>query len=147
LPLYLPLWAGHRPAARAGVIIVLKPIRQMTLLFPSKSKLKKAGGMPDDRLLKKQVGGLRLFTSPLPLSVSAAQCCGYHSVCPFVGIGTLPNPLSPASVPLPPEPGGVGLTRLRLRGWGSPNSDDWRKSLALLAYSVIVAFVVPILVT
>jgi len=30
----------------------------------------------------------------------------YHSVCPLVGIGTLPIPLSPASVPLPPEPGG-----------------------------------------
>ncbi len=30
----------------------------------------------------------------------------YHSVCPLVGIGTLPTPLSPASVPLPPEPGG-----------------------------------------
>jgi hypothetical protein len=30
----------------------------------------------------------------------------YHSVCPLVGIGTLPPPLSPASVPLPPEPGG-----------------------------------------
>ncbi len=32
----------------------------------------------------------------------------YHSVCPLVGIGTLPPPLSPASVPLPPEPGGRG---------------------------------------
>jgi hypothetical protein len=27
--------------------------------------------------------------------------------------------------------GGGGHTRLRVRGWGSPNSDDWRKSLAL----------------
>ncbi len=33
---------------------------------------------------------------------------------------TLATPLSPASV----------------RGWGGPNSDDWRKSLALCAYSV-----------
>ncbi len=32
----------------------------------------------------------------------------YHSVCPLVGIGTLPTPLSPASVPLPPEPKGGG---------------------------------------
>ena len=47
----------------------------------------------------------------------------YHSVCPLVGIGTLPPPLSPASVPLPPEPKGGGHT--------SPNSDDRRKSLAL----------------
>jgi hypothetical protein len=55
----------------------------------------------------------------------------YHSVCPLVGIGTLPPPLSPASVPLPPEPKGGGHNRLQVRGWGSPNSDDWRRSLAL----------------
>ncbi len=54
----------------------------------------------------------------------------YHSVCLLIGIGTLPTPLSRASVPLPPEPRG-GHTRLRVRGWGSPNSDDWRKSLSL----------------
>jgi hypothetical protein len=52
----------------------------------------------------------------------------YHSVCPLVGIGTLTTPLSPASVPLHPGPGG---TFAAVRGWGSPNSDDWRKSLAL----------------
>jgi hypothetical protein len=55
----------------------------------------------------------------------------YNSECPLVGIGTLPPPLSLASVPLPPEPRGGGHTRLRVRGWGSPNSYDWRKSLAL----------------
>ncbi len=34
----------------------------------------------------------------------------YHSVCPLVGIETLPTPLSPAIVPqpLPPEPRGGG---------------------------------------
>jgi hypothetical protein len=32
----------------------------------------------------------------------------YHRVCPLVGIGTLPPPLSPASLPLPPEPKGGG---------------------------------------
>jgi hypothetical protein len=31
----------------------------------------------------------------------------YHSVCPLVGIGTLPPPLSPASVPLPQNGGGA----------------------------------------
>ncbi len=31
----------------------------------------------------------------------------YHSVCPLVGIGTLPTPLSPASVPHPPRTGGT----------------------------------------
>jgi hypothetical protein len=55
----------------------------------------------------------------------------HHSVCPFVGIGTLPPLLSPASVPLPPVQRGGGHARLRVGGWGSPNSDDWRKSLAL----------------
>ncbi len=45
----------------------------------------------------------------------------------------LPTPLSPASVPLPPETGRGG----GVRDWGSPNvsndpnSDDGRKSLAL----------------
>jgi hypothetical protein len=49
----------------------------------------------------------------------------YHSACLLVGIGTLPTP---ASVPLPPEPKGRGHTRLRVRGWGSPHSDIWRKA-------------------
>ncbi len=57
----------------------------------------------------------------------------YHSVCPLVGIGTFPSPLSSASVPLPPEPRGVG--RLA-RGWGVGESQfrQYRrleKSLAL----------------
>jgi hypothetical protein len=56
----------------------------------------------------------------------------YHSVCPLVGIGTLPPPLSLASVPFPrAQRGGGGHSRLRVRGWGSPCSDDWRKALAL----------------
>ncbi len=43
---------------------------------------------------------------------------------PLVGIGTLPTPFSPASVPLPPETGGRGHTSLRVGGWESPNSDE-----------------------
>jgi hypothetical protein len=46
----------------------------------------------------------------------------YHSVCPLVRIGTPPHPHPLASV----SPRNQGV-----RGWGSPNSDDWRKSLAL----------------
>ncbi len=51
----------------------------------------------------------------------------YHSVCLLVGKGLF-EPLSrqrgcPLSL--------GGHTRLRVRGWGSPNFDDWRKSLAL----------------
>ncbi len=37
---------------------------------------------------------------------------------PFLGIGTLPTPFSPASVPLPPETGGRWHTSLRVGGWG-----------------------------
>ncbi len=46
-------------------------------------------------------------------------------------IGTLPTPLSPASVLLSPERGGGGAHSPACEGWGSPNYDDWRKSLAL----------------
>ncbi len=51
-----------------------------------------------------------------------------------------PPPLSRKQVCPPPPPeskGGGGHTRLRVRGWGSPNSDDWRKSWALCLYSVL----------
>ncbi len=62
------------------------------------------------------------------------------TVCPLVGIGNLPPPLSPASVPpYPRNQRGGGHTRLRVRGWGSPNSDDWRKALHS-AYSVGAPF-------
>ncbi len=56
----------------------------------------------------------------------------YHSVCPLVGNGTLPNPLPPASVSLPPEQGGGGAYAPAGEGWGNPNSDGrLEKSLAL----------------
>ncbi len=54
----------------------------------------------------------------------------YHSVCPFVGIGTLPTPFSPASVPSPQNRGGSAHSPAG-QGLGSPNSDNLRKSLAL----------------
>jgi hypothetical protein len=38
-----------------------------------------------------------------------------------------PTP-SLASVPIPPNQEGGEHTRLLVRGWGSPNSDDWRKA-------------------
>jgi hypothetical protein len=43
-----------------------------------------------------------------------------------------PNPLPLASVPSPPDQGGGEHTRLRLRGWGSPNSDYLEKKLSTL---------------
>ncbi len=44
-----------------------------------------------------------------------------------------PNPSLASDCAIPPEPGGGGghTRRLRVRGWGSPNSDEQRKSLAL----------------
>ncbi len=46
-----------------------------------------------------------------------------------------PSPASECALPPPPPgpkggggEGGRGYTRLRPRGWGSPNSNDWRKS-------------------
>jgi hypothetical protein len=43
-----------------------------------------------------------------------------------------PHPLPRQRVfPSPQNQRGGGHTRLRVWGWGSPNSDDWRKSLAL----------------
>jgi hypothetical protein len=48
-----------------------------------------------------------------------------NSICPFVRIGTPPPPLHP-------EPKGGHTCLWVRRGWGGgPNSDDWRKSLAL----------------
>ncbi len=62
----------------------------------------------------------------------------YHSVCPLVGIGT-PHPLSCKRVCPPPNQRG-GHTHLQVRGWGSPDSDDWRKSLALCLLRVSLKF-------
>jgi hypothetical protein len=42
---------------------------------------------------------------------------------PLDCIGALPPPLSPASVPLAPEPKGWAHSPAG-EGWGSPNSDD-----------------------
>ncbi len=58
----------------------------------------------------------------------------YHSVCPLVGTVPLPShPLSYQRVCTSPRNQRVGgeAHSPAVRGWGSPNSDDWRKSLAL----------------
>ncbi len=49
---------------------------------------------PDQSSLHHSVHKVHIFTE-------------YHSLCPLAGIGTLPPRLSPASVPLPPEPKGA----------------------------------------
>jgi hypothetical protein len=58
----------------------------------------------------------------------------YLSVCRLVQIGPS-HPLSRkrGCPPWTKE----GYTRLRVRGWGGPNSDDWRKSLVLCLLCVL----------
>ncbi len=61
--------------------------------------------------------------------------CTTVSVPSYLELGP-PPPLPLASVPSPLEAGTKGRggevhTRLRVRGWGSPNLDDWRESLVL----------------
>ncbi len=46
----------------------------------------------------------------------------------------LSHPVSRQRVCPSPEPKGGGHTRPLARGWGSPNSDDWRDSLALCLF-------------
>jgi hypothetical protein len=49
----------------------------------------------------------------------------YYSVCPTVGIGDSPtSSLASECAPPPGTKGGGGHTRLRVKGWESPNSDD-----------------------
>ncbi len=55
----------------------------------------------------------------------------HHSVCPLVGIGNPPTPIPQASVPYPRTKGWGAHSPAAEGVWGSPNSDDWRKSLAL----------------
>ncbi len=55
----------------------------------------------------------------------------YYSICPSLELG-LSHRLSRQRVcPSPRNQRVEGYTRVRVRGWGSPNSNDWRKSLAL----------------
>ncbi len=53
----------------------------------------------------------------------------YHSVCPFVRIGSAHPP--PASECVPPFNLRGGQHSPAGEGMGGPNSDDWRESLAL----------------
>jgi hypothetical protein len=67
------------------------------------------------------------------------------SVSPVVGIGT-PPPLEPqASVPPHPLVRGGGHTRLRLKGWGSPNSNEGTYTVVLYIYKHFVGLVLRVL--
>jgi hypothetical protein len=54
----------------------------------------------------------------------------YHGVYPLGKIGTPPPPLPHSECVTPLNQRG-GHARLRVRGWGSPNSDDGRKNQTL----------------
>ncbi len=60
------------------------------------------------------------------------------SVSPVVGIGTPPPLQQQASVPLHPLVRGGGHTRLRLKGWGSPNSNEGTYTVVLYIYKYFV---------
>jgi hypothetical protein len=59
---------------------------------------------------------------------------------PLVGIGTLPTPFSPGSVPLPPETGGRGHTSLRVGGWGE---SQFRQGAYTVVLFICTYFVAP----
>jgi hypothetical protein len=62
----------------------------------------------------------------------------YHSVCPLVSIGTLPPPLPPASVPLPPEEwGGTLACVLGVGGVPIPTTGEKLSTLPTLWYEPV----------
>jgi hypothetical protein len=94
----------------------------------------------------------------LPLSFYPIYCAQkvrtriyleYYSVCPLVGIGTLPPPFPPASeCALPPGPGtkGLGLgggTLLRVRWGGVGESQFGRLERKLSTLSTLWTMTVP----
>jgi hypothetical protein len=58
------------------------------------------------------------------------------SVSPVVGIGTPP--------PFGPAVRGGGHTRLRLKGWGSPNSNEGTYTVVLYIYKYFVTIDLPL---
>ena len=60
------------------------------------------------------------------------------SVSPVVGIGTPPTPLAGGECAPPPCGPGGGHTCLRLKGWGSPNSNEGTYTVVLYIYKYFV---------
>jgi hypothetical protein len=58
------------------------------------------------------------------------QHCGEFEAELELGLSCTPS-LASECAPPPGTKVWGGHTRLQVRGWGSPNSDDWRKSLTL----------------
>ncbi len=71
----------------------------------------------------------------------------YHSVCPLVGIGTLPPPLSPATVPLPRTKGGGGAHSPANEGVGESQFRRLEKKLSTLPTLCLQAFVLDVKLT
>jgi hypothetical protein len=81
---------------------------------------------------RSKISGDNPFTSSLYICTQVHTYKEYHSVCPLVGIGTLPTPsIASECAPPPGAKGGVGNIRVRVRGWGSPNSDHPLPSLSV----------------
>ncbi len=59
---------------------------------------------------------------------------------PLVGIGTLPTPFSPASVPLPPETGGRGHTSLRVGDGGESQFQRRAYTMVLFICTYFVVY-------
>jgi hypothetical protein len=81
----------------------------------------------------------------LPHKVHIYIYIEYHSVCPLVGIGTLPPPLSPANVPLPPPNQRVGTLAC---GWGvglggvpTPTTGEKISHLPTLRFACCLLFI------
>jgi hypothetical protein len=64
----------------------------------------------------------KIFISPNAFKPQSTYIYRVPQCMPLVGVWTLPPPLSPESVPLPPVPKG-GAHSPAGEGWGSPNSD------------------------
>jgi hypothetical protein len=76
-------------------------------------------------------GAVYIYTSPIYYQSSTiTKCVNVKSTTVYVpssGFGTLPTPLSIASVPLPPEPGG-GAHSPAGEGLGESQFRYWRKA-------------------
>jgi hypothetical protein len=84
------------------------------------------------------------LSSPVPQStVHIYEYLEYHSVCPFVRIGT-PSTPSPASESARPPGTKWGTYSAAGEGLGGPNSDDWRKGLVICLLCVLYYLKEPI---
>jgi hypothetical protein len=101
---------NNRETSNTGWRVHIVLVLLQTITLPSKWYL-------PPHLERQGLRALCLFAQSMYI-----QYLDYHSVCPLVGIVTLPTPLSTVSVPLPPEwgvgahsPAGEGLGESQFR--------------------------------